>query len=667
MKVSLNWLTDYVDVSGSAADLASVLTRVGLKVEGIEQTATDIVLDLEVTNNRPDCLGHLGVAREVAAATGAAFRPPSLGSVKTSGRAGELTSVEVPASDLCPRYTARIIRGVKVAPSPSWMVERLEAVGLRSINNVVDVTNYVMMEYSQPLHSFDFQKLAGRRIIVRRAKAGEMIVSIDGSRCQLEDWMLVIADAEKAVAVAGIMGGLNTEVAAETTDVLLEAAVFDPLSIRRTSRKLALMSESNYRFERGIDTAAVDAASLRACELICQLGGGTLADGIVDVWAKPPTPSVVALRPQRCNSLLGINVPAGRQVELLERLGLSPKLSDGKIVCTIPSWRGDIRREADLIEEVARLEGYDKIPLESKVTHRLAGRSQLQQLRGQATAALSAAGFDETISIVFIDAQEARIFAGDRFTCADPIVRRANNALRPTLLPSLLRACKTNQDVGVAEVSLYELAAVFPPGNSGTIGNEHMELAMVTTRELADLRGAAEAVADCIAAGLRLEVRPAKPMGLDPGAAAEVLAEGEVIGVIGAVAREAMEYYGLSRPLAAAAIRFDALARRACPVRAYEALAKFPAVRRDLSLIVAESVTWRQLAEVIESVPQPLRVGVEYVTTYRGKPVAQGEKSVTVTLVYRWSEGTLRGEQVDEQVAGIVEAAEKKLTARLRA
>ena len=680
MKVSLNWLTDYVDVSMSVQELAGVLTRIGLKVEAMEQTPSDVVLDLDVTCNRPDCLGHLGVAREVAAAMGLEIRPPGevpqpqhaaawrpqTVQVKVSGKASELTSVEVMAPDLCPRYTARVIRGVKVGPSPSWMVERLGAVGIRSINNVVDVTNYVMMEYSQPLHSFDFDKLAGRRIIVRRALGGELIVSIDQTRCTLDESMLVIADAEKAVAVAGIMGGLNTEVTVDTAKVLLEAAVFDPLSVRRTSRKLALMSESNYRFERGIDPVAVDAASLRACQLICQLGGGTLADGLVDVWAKPHVPPRLTLRPQRCNALLGVEVPAERQVEILLRLGLSPEWSGGKIVCTIPPWRGDLRCEADLIEEVARLEGYDGIPLEQKVTHAVSVRSPLQQLRGQVAAAMSAAGFDETISIAFIDEREAKLFVGDRFTCVDPIVRRTNNVLRPTLLPSMLQACKTNQDVGVAEVSLYELASVFPPGESGPIGGERLELAMVTTRELAELRGALEAVAEAIASGLRLEIRPGRQAGMDDSAAAEVLLDAEPVGAMGQVSWEALEYYGLARPVAAATVNFDALAKRCEPVRRYEALPRFPAVRRDLSLIVDEAVTWRQLAEVIESVPQPTRVALDYVTTYCGKPVPQGRKSVTVAVTYRWAEGTLRGEQVDQQVAEVVEAAKEKLSAELR-
>ncbi len=300
--------------------------------------------------------------------------------------------MEVLAPDLCPRYTARVIRGVKVGPSPAWMVERLAAVGLRSINNVVDVTNYVLMEYSQPLHAFDYDKLAGHRIVVRRAAAGEQIVSIDGTRCRLDESMLVIADAEKAVAVAGIMGGLDSEVGDGTVNVLIESAQFDALSVRRTSRKLALMSESNYRFERGVDPVGVEQASLRACQLILELAGGELAEGVVDVWAKPFVPPTVALRPKRCEALLGIEIPADRQMEILARLHLSPRKNGSKIVCTIPPWRADLTREVDLIEEVIRLEGYEKIPMVDKVTHSLSADSPIDRVRRQVAEAARAGG-----------------------------------------------------------------------------------------------------------------------------------------------------------------------------------------------------------------------------------------------------------------------------------
>ena len=669
MNISLNWLTDYVDVTLPAKELGDLFTRIGVPCDGIEETATDILFDLEVTSNRPDLLGHLGMARELAAATGAEFRPPQIPDLPTEGKAAELTSVEVWDPDLCPRYTARLLRGVKVGPSPKWLIERLEAVGLRSINNVVDVTNYVLFEYSQPLHSFDFDKLAERRIIVRRGKGGEQIVSIDETKCTLDDRMCVIADAERPVAIAGIMGGLNTEVTAETTNVLIEAAQFDPMTTRKTSRRLGILSESNYRFERGVDPVAVDEASLRACQLILDLAGGTLAEGVVDVWAKPYAAPQVAMRPARCSTLVGIDIPTERQTEILAALGLSPTLDGGRIVCTIPSHRGDLRREADLIEEVARLEGYDQIPLRHEVTHELLPPATEEVSRKRMARALAAAGFDEAVTFSFVDAEEARLFGHERHVTVDANVRKTNNVLRPTGVPSLLKACKANQDVGNAEVSLWELAAVFPAAGAagpGALPDERRDVTLVSTRGLRVLRGAVETMVSAVAPHASLEIRPQPVPGLDGSAGGELVLGGQAVGVIGVVAGDVQHHCGLERPAAAATIAYDALLAAAETARTYEPLPRFPAVRRDLSVVMDEDVTYGQLLSAVESVAQPLRVGVEYVTTYRGKQAGKGRKSMTITLVYRSDEGTLRGEQVDEQVGAICDALKAELRASFR-
>jgi len=669
MKVSLNWLTDYVDISIPAAELGRLLTDIGLSLEDVIETETDIVLDLEVTSNRPDCLGHLGVAREIAAVTGAEFRPPRIPEPPTAGKVEDLTSVEVLDPDLCPRYTARVIRGVKIGPSPQWMVERLEAVGMRSINNVVDVTNYVLMEYSQPLHSFDYDKLAGSRIVVRRAKPGEMMVSIDETTCRLDENMLIIADAEKAVAIAGVMGGLDSEVSEATTNLLIESALFDPLVTRYTSRKLQLMSESNYRFERGIDPVRVDEASLRACQLIIELGGGRLAEGVVDIWANPWQPRTVELRPQRCDALLGMAVPADRQAEILAGLGLDPKKRDGKIICTIPSHRGDIEREVDLIEEVARIEGYGRIPVAAAVTHPVEAESSSGRAMRIVREAMVAAGFDEAISSTFVDAEEAELFGFTDCVRVDARVRKTNNLLRPTILLSLLRACKTNQDAGNGEVSLFEAASVFRGNEGRDAPAEHVELAMVTTRDLRDLKGALEAVVARVDPRTELSVAGNEVPGFDESMAAEVLLDGETVGTVGVVAETVLDYYGLStdRPIAAAAVRFEALQQRAERPRSYKPLAKFPPVRRDLSLVVDDELTWRDLIEAIAGVDQPMREGVDYVTTYRGEQIPAGRKSVTLQLTYRSGEGTLTSRQVDEQVEQVLAELKNKFSAELRA
>ena len=670
MKVSLNWLTDYVDVSMPAEELGRLLTGLGMNCEEIISTPTDVVFDLEITSNRPDELGYLGVAREIAAATGAALGPPAIADLPASGNAADFTSVEVLSPDLCPRYTARVIRGVTVGPSPRWLIERLEAIGLRSINNVVDVTNYVLFEYSQPLHCFDHDKLAEGRIVVRRGLGGEQIVSIDGTRCTLDESMLVIADASRPVAVAGIMGGLDTEVNDSTMNVLIESARFDPYTIRRTSRKLRLMTESNYRFERGVDPVGVERASLRACQLLLQLAGGELAEGVVDVWAQPYEPPVVSLRPGRCCALLGFDVPPARQAAILDRLGLRARTEGGRIVCAIPPHRADLRREADLIEEVARLVGYDEVPVHGQVAHAVVAEVPIERLRRAVGAALTAAGFDEAITFTFVDADEAAPFGVADPVCVDAAARRTNNALRPTIVPSLLRACKVNQDAGTSDVSLFELAAVFPPGRQGgVLADEHTELALVTTRSLRELRGAMESVVAAAAPDAAFDVRQADVPGLAAGAAAEVLLDASPAGWLGCVAAEVLDRYGLEAragEIAAGVMRFEALAQRYQRTRSYRPIAKFPPVRRDLSVVVDEAVTWRQLLAAVGAVDQALRVEVAYVTTYRGRPIPAGRKSVTLRLTYRSDAGTLRREEVDAQVEQVLAALRKGLAAELR-
>ncbi|MBS3734839.1 MAG: phenylalanine--tRNA ligase subunit beta [Phycisphaerae bacterium] len=674
MNISLNWLTDLLDlgpVGGvpPADQLGEFFTRIGLNCEGITKTDADVVFDLEVTSNRPDLLGHLGVARELAAATGATFTPAAIPELPTTGRIEEFTRVDVECPKLCPRYTARVIRGVTVKPSPSWLVERLEAVGLRSVNNVVDVTNYVLMEYSQPLHSFDCDKLADGRIVVRRGRDGETLTSIDETECRLTGDMCIIADAERPVAIAGVMGGLSTEVTGETTNVLIESAQFDPLTTRRTSRALGILSESNYRFERGVDPVAVETASRRACQLILDVAGGDLAGGLCDVWAEPFAAPEVILRPARCSALLGLDVPAERQAELLGRLDLSPRSDDGRIVCSIPPHRADLRREADLIEEVARLVGYDDIPVASGVRHAVPAAGRTQHVRRIVARTLAAAGFDEAVTFSFVDADEAVLFGFDAHVRVDPTVRRTNNVLRPTLLPSLLSACKTNQNAGNEDLRLYELAAVFPPHSGGLdeagLPDERTDVALVTTGTLRSLRGAVEVLVEAVAPSARLEVRPTEITGLAAGG--EVLLDGAPVGIIGRASGAVLDYYGLVQPVTCATVALGPLMRAAELIRTYQPLPSYPAVERDLSLVVDESVTWQELSAAITAVEQPLRVGLDYVTAYRGKPIAAGRKSVTVRLSYRSDESTLRGEQVDEQVAAVTDALSKTLSAELRA
>jgi len=373
MIVSWNWLKQYVTLDMPLEQLQRRLTMAGLNHEETREVGGDLAIDLEVTSNRPDCLGHLGVAREVAVLFGRELHVPQARPPEGDTPVEKLVEVQIDCPDLCPRYTARVIRGVKVGPSPRWLVRRLQTVGLTPINNVVDISNYVLMECGQPLHTFDYAKLKGPRIVVRRPRPGESIEAIDHRIYDLSPQMCVIADAEDPVAIGGVMGGAATEISAETTDVLVEAAEFNPVSIRNTARALNLHSDSSYRFERGVDPMGVDWASRRCCELILELAGGELARGVVDVGRRPPQPQLITLRLSQIERILGIEIPLERVREILLALGLR-EVEDGArgregkesasatLTLLPPSWRRDLTREIDLVEEVGRIHGYDAIP-----------------------------------------------------------------------------------------------------------------------------------------------------------------------------------------------------------------------------------------------------------------------------------------------------------------
>ena len=669
MNISLNWLQDYVEIDLPTVELTELLTQTGLNFEGYVETAhDDTVLDLEVTSNRPDWLGHLGVARELAAATGKAFTPPAVTLPAASGDVNELTSVTVEAADLCPRYTARIIRNVKVGPSPQWLVKRLEAIGLRSINNIVDITNFVLMEYSQPLHCFDFDKLAGGKIIVRNARKGETLLSIDETTCELSEDMLVIADAENPVAIAGIMGGLATEVSESTTTILLEAAQFDQLVTRKTSRKLGLFSDSNFRFERNIDPVAIDEASQRACAMICEIAGGELVDGMIDVWQTPWVAPVVELRPARTCKLLGVEIPTHRQIEFFSALGLKCDQDGDVIRCEIPSFRADLMREVDLIEEIARLFGYDQLPLEGSVSHPVRAMGTYERIRRRTLEAMTAAGFCESITFTFIDDDEAALFGVDSPVRVDPNVRRTNNALRPTILPSLAAACKKNQSLGNSEVHMFELASAFPPATAtGDVPvDETTELAMLSTGDLRDLRGAIESLASALCPEATLSVSPATAPGLDPAVCGEICLGGTPIGIIGRLGAAAVKHYGLSSAPAVAALKFAALVDATNLVRSATPLPKLPPITRDLSLILDEAVTCGDVLAAIDAVDQPLRVNVDYVTTYRGKQIPAGQKSLTLSLEFRSPTATLTRDQVQPQMDELIATLGQKFNATVR-
>ncbi len=506
MIVSWNWLKDYVALSVPPEELERRLMLAGLNHEDTQSVGGDLAIDLEITSNRPDCLGHVGVAREASVVFGLTLQLPDPRPPEGKTPTAELTKVTLECPELCFRYTARVIRGVKVGPSPQWIVERLATLGIAAINNVADITNYVVMECGQPLHAFDFQKLNGREIIVRPSHKGEKFEAINHKLYELDAGMCVISDRSRPVALGGVMGGANTEVGASTTEVLIEAAEFEPVSIRNTARKLALHSDSSYRFERGVDPEGVDWASRRCCQLILELAGGELASGVVDVGRQPPKREPIVLRLAQLKRILGIEVNSAEARRILTALGnressdikhQAPRHPDTQTLTVVPpSWRRDLKREIDLVEEVARIHGYDAIPEDVTVPMASSHRTQRDRVLAKVREALVACGIDEAMTISLVEEAASEAFSPwtsePSLVSSTPVLRRADR-LRRSLIPSLLLARRNNEAVGNSRIELFEIARVYLP-RKGELPEESLMLAMACSGDFLAVKGVLEAI-----------------------------------------------------------------------------------------------------------------------------------------------------------------------------
>ena len=668
MKLSLNWLTDYVKTDLGAEEIAEVLTRVGLEVEDVQTVGGDTILDAEVTTNRPDWLSFIGVAREVAAATGATLEIPAVDLPEKGKPVEEMTSIEVLDAELCPRYTARVLTGVKVAPSPAWLVRKIEAMGLRSVNNVVDITNFVLFECGQPLHAFDYDQLAEHRIIVRRSRKGEVLTAIDGSRHELDGTELMICDAARPVAIGGVMGGLDSEVSDRTTKVLLESARFKPVSIRRTSHRLALESDASYRFSRGIDPVGVEWGSRRAAALMAEICGATVCRGMVDVDAEPFQPWEVTLRVGRIPRILGISIEADACRRILESLGLETVRADAEtLVMRVPSFRGDLGREADLIEEVSRCHGYDKIPASAEGPLRIGGRDEVLAKSARAAHILTAAGFCECVTFSFTDAESARVVAP--WTEAPPIevrnpIDREKPALRTSLVPSLLAVRRLNQARRNTDVRLFELAHVYLPRGKNELPDERLMLALVADVGFREMKGIVQALLDRFGLGDAVQVEEAK-MGflVEP---LVLTLNGQRLGYLGQVSDEVLARYDLSGPVAAAEMDFDRVMREVAPASRFEELPRFPEVARDLAVVVDETVRWADVQRVVESLDLDILESTSFLSDFHGEQLGTGKKSIAFGMVFRAPDRTLTREEADEAQRAVLEALRKGVGARLR-
>jgi phenylalanyl-tRNA synthetase beta chain len=657
MKVPMSWLKEYVDPPASPADLAKLLVMAGVGVESIEGD----VLDLEITANRADLLSMLGVARETGVNLRKPVRVPEIAVSETAGEVAGAYQVEVAAKDLCPRYTARAVTGVKVGPSPAWMVQRLEAAGVRPVNNVVDITNYVLLESGQPLHAFDAKLLRGKKIVVRRANPDEKLVAIDGKEYKLTKDNLVIADAERPVAIAGVMGGKDSEITNATVDVVIESAQFDPVSVRRTGRRLALSSDSSYRFERGVDFDTVDWASKRAVQLILQLAGGKALKGVIDVSVPRPVRPVAKVRPARISAVLGLSVAPARVREILAGLGAQVAGSDAELEVTSPVGRRDLKIEVDYIEEVARIEGYDKIPCDTSFGLRVAIDNVEDLVREAARTTMTGLGAYECLTWSFAEAATPNRVSF--WTDGAPIPLRdpqgaVDRTLRESLVPRLLEVLQTNESYKEALRPVFEIAHLYR--REGKAYGEKNVLAIAAPGDPLGVKGLVKTVLDQL--GIALDLQPAALGFLEPGTAAEIRIGGAVAGYLG---QAGAALSGLRSPASVAEIDFDAVIKAAKLTRPYKDFNRQPPVDRDLAVVLADAVTWKQVETAVRAAAPPTLESVGFLSEYKGKGIDPGQKSWAISMVFR-GDRTLTGPEVDAAVEAIFKALERDLKARRR-
>ncbi len=656
MILSYNWLKELTDTGLSPERLAEELTKAGLNVEKVEAApGGDFTLDADITSNRPDWLCHLGVAHEIAAIEKLTVKKPAI-SIKESGPdVNTLTSVTVlpGAEEICPRYTARVIRGVKIGPSPAWLKNRLIAIGQRSINNIVDITNLVCFEMNQPLHAFDMDKLAEKRIVLRLAEDGERFEAITGEKCILDKKMLVIADAEKAVALAGVKGGANTEVSDETVNVFLESAWFQPRGVRYAARQTKASSESSYRYERGIDPGMAEEASRRAAQLILELAGGELATGVIDTNPDLARPWEVSLRYARSEKILGFPVAREEIAEIFVGLGLKTVREDEERITVIaPTFRQDLKREIDLIEEVVRLAGYDRIPDHVGMKLELAHiRRELLTVR-HVRRILAGLGYHECSTDSFVPGDWCKPFANaDAYQVQNPI-NAERPLLRTSLLPSLLEICKTNRLE--PQLRLFEINKVYYKTASGPV--EPFHLALVDDRGTEYARGAVEAVAAAIgtAEPIFVETTDAYP-GFVPHSAGILTLEGKKLAKFGMAATAETRRFDVDKALALAEIDITVFADAKKTTRSYRPLPRFPGVRRDISLTLPETVKWAEV-ETVARQSAAMLDSLHFESLYRGKGLKPGFKALAFSMILRSPDHSLTDEDANSVRDAVVKA-----------
>jgi phenylalanyl-tRNA synthetase beta chain len=642
---------------------------------------SDVVYDLSITPNRPDCLSHIGIARELGVVTGQTIALPDAALTEKDEPAEKFCAIEIRDPKACPRYSGRVIRNVTIASSPKWLKERLETVGIRSINNVVDITNLVLMETGHPLHAFDYNQLAGHQIIVRKARKGEKFTTLDGRSHTLTKDDLLIADAEKGVALAGVMGGENSEVSNRTRNILLESAYFNPMTIRKTAKRLGLSTEASQRFERGCDPNGTLYALNRAAKLLAELAGGTIAKGVVDVYPEPVSPWKITLHPSRIRLVLGVSVPADDVVRILTGLGLQTKGKNPMIV-TVPTFRPDLKEEVDLIEEVVRHYGYDKIEpqlvsqcaLDPYVEHELEFIESVRDF-------LSGAGFSETLTTSMVPEAAVKILREKREPLAVQNPLSPDTAfMRTSLIAGLLETVKWNRNRSQSNLRLFEIGRIFVKRNQPLPDEKHVVSGVLTGQsrprpfwkkdeiptDFYHLKGIVESIASRFRLGQFDLI--SKPLLLfNPSGSIEILLNQRHIGWMGELNDSALKSWDIQDPVFAFEIEIAPLFEEYRPIQKYRAISRYPSVKRDLAIVVDERTYAGDIQKLIEKKGKNILRQIDIFDLYQGKQVGDGKKSVAVSLTFTSDQNTLSDSVIDPVIDSIVQSLESELSATLRA
>ena len=693
MKIVYNWLKDFVDVKAAPTELASRLALSGTNIGGVETGAHGAVIDAEVSSNRPDCLGHYGIAREVGAIYKLPVKFAAPKPTESSAKASDAVKVEIQAPELCGRFTARVICGAKIQPSPKWLKERLEASGVASISNVVDVSNYVMLELGHALHAFDYDKVRNHGIVVRRARTGEKIRTLDGIERTLEPGTCVISDGDgsRAVGIGGIMGGAETEISFSTKNILIECAWFDPIAVRRATRSLKLHTEASTRFGRGADPEMAELASRRAAELILQLAGGELLGGVVDVYPGKRKPKDISITRAEILRVMGADVPDKEIEAILGALGFAPKRVDanrgaaGSLLaawqCTQPSWRAEVEREIDLIEEVARVYGLDKFPPRLPAARQGAARLPHYEAQTRLRERLVGLGYREILTIPHVSEERDALFRPAEAAparLANPLSEEAN-VLRSTGLVTMAATLEWNLNHGQRNVRLFEIGCHYR-----LTGNKSVETPVLTigatgearekglyddAREYSfpDLKGDLDSIS-ALAGPLRWE--QGGPEWLHAARRGRFFLGKDEIGAAGQLARRAAEKVKVRQDVFLAELLLDpvyAAMREAKEHRRYEPLPRFPAVERDFSLLLADETRFSDVSSAIRGLNVAEITSIEATDLFRGKNVPDGKYSLLVRVTFQSREATLTDARIADVSAKIVTTLEKKLGAQLRA